>query len=200
MKHPSPARRRFLQGALALIFAGTVNLPIRAETTHKTLIVYLSRTGNNQALAEFIAQETGGDLARIETLAPYPQNYQAMRNQVLKELADGILPPIKPISHVADYQQIIIVFPTWAMQLPPPVKTFLTTHNLSDKTILPLNTNAGYGVGSGFDEIKRLAVRANVKTGLSLTGGNERDGKPFVMQGETLRQAQAQVRTWLKQP
>lgn len=193
----SISRRRFLQGSTALLLAGGLSLKLHAQSSSDTLIVYLSRTGNNKTLAEFIAQETGGSLAAVETVTPYPQDYRQMRDQAAKELADGIFPAIKPIN-TEPYQRIIIVFPTWAMQLPAPMKTFLRSHNLQGKTLLPLNTHAGYGVGSGFDDIKDLAKGANVKNGLSLQGGNERDGKPFVMQGETLRQAQRQIRQWLK--
>ena len=163
-----------------------------------TLVVYLSRTQNNKTLAEFIAQTIHSDLATLEPAIPYPRNYQLMRDQVVRELSDGTLPQLKNSLNIDRYQYIIIVFPTWAMQLPPPVKAFLSTHNMQGKTLMPLNTNAGYGVGSGFEDIKNLSPNAEIRTGLSLKGGNEREGNPFVMQGETLMQAQAQILAWLK--
>lgn len=72
------------------------------------------------------------------------------------------------------------------MQLPPPVKTFLATHNLQGKTVLPLNTNAGYGAGSSFDELKALC-----------SGGKERDGVLFVMQGAKRQAATRKITQWL---
>lgn len=41
------------------------------------LIVYLSRTGNTQAVARIIQKEVGGKLVALELVNPYPQNYQA---------------------------------------------------------------------------------------------------------------------------
>lgn len=197
MKHSKLTRRRFVQGSLALLAAGGLNLKASGAGKSDTLVVYLSRTGNNKALAQFVAQSTGADLAAIETAEPYPQNYAQMRDQAAQEIADGVLPPLKNMPNTEPYRRIVIVFPTWAMRLPAPVKSFLIGRNLRGKTILPLNTNAGYGVGSGFEEIKQLAAGADVRPGLSLKGGNERDGILLVMKGNALTQAQNQIRPWL---
>jgi len=40
-----------------------------------------------------------------------------------------------------------------AMQLPPAVKSFFKQNSFKGKTIVPFNTNAGYGVGTGIEEI-----------------------------------------------
>lgn len=197
MNQLSLSRRRFLKGAMASLLLSGINMKVHAQNSSKPLVIYLSRTHNNKVLAEFIAQTVGGDLVEIKTQQPYPKDYQLIRSQVSNELKDDILPPLDHSLNLQPYQQIFIVFPTWAMRLPPPIKTFLTTHNLNGKTIMPLNTNAGYGVGSGFDEIEKLASGATVYQGLSIKGGNERDGNLFVMQGETLQQAQLNIQTWL---
>ena len=38
-------------------------------------------------------------------------------------------------------------FPIWGMALPAPVRTFLTTHDLAGKTLVPFITHGGYGTG-----------------------------------------------------
>lgn len=190
--------RYIVLSMLALLLCG-FNMSANAENQSKTLVIYLTRTQNNKILADFVAKKTAGDLAAIELVTPYPDNYQMMRDQVVRELADGTLPALKNQFNIDHYQRIIIIFPTWAMRLPPPIKTFLQTYDLQNKIIMPLNTNAGYGVGSGFDEINQFAANADVKQGLSLQGGNERDGKLLVMQGDILQQAQLQITTWLQQ-
>ena len=40
------------------------------------------------------------------------------------------------------------------MKLPPPMKSFLKQYDLSGKTIVPFNTNDGYGIGSSFETVK----------------------------------------------
>ena len=57
------------------------------------------------------------------------------------------------------------------MQLPPPIRSFLASHDLKGKTVAPFKTHAGYGVGSGFEEINRLCKGCRVTPGLSLQGG-----------------------------
>lgn len=191
-------RRQFLKDAMVTLLLSGISIKVHAENKRNILVVYLSRTQNNKALAKFIAQTIGGDLVEIKTQQPYPEDYQLMRRQVSRELNNEVLPPLEYSLNLEPYQQIFIVFPTWSMRLPPPIKTFLSTHNLSGKIIMPLNTNAGYGVGSGLDEIEKLATGARVYQGLSIKGGNERDGNFFVMQGETLQQAQLTIQVWLQ--
>ena len=70
------------------------------------------------------------------------------------------------------------------MQFPPPMKTFLTENNLGGKVIAPFNTNAGYGVGSGFDTVKEFASNSKILEGFSTKGGIQRDGILFVMEDE----------------
>ncbi len=43
----------------------------------KILIVYLSRTNNTKAIAEFIHQKVGGTIAALELETPYPADYNA---------------------------------------------------------------------------------------------------------------------------
>jgi hypothetical protein len=84
------------------------------------------------------------------------------------------------------------------MQLPPPMKSFLSQYNLKGKTIIPFNTNAGYGVGSSFDKIKELCIECKILEGFSIKGGIERDGILFVMEGEKKIEAEKEIQKWLK--
>lgn len=83
-------------------------------------------------------------------------------------------------------------------EMPPPMKSFLSSHNLQGKTIIPFNTNAGYGIGSTFQTVKDLAPSSNILEGFSTRGGIERDGVYFVMEGEKEKQAQLEVQKWLQ--
>ena len=83
------------------------------------------------------------------------------------------------------------------MQLPPPMKSFLTQYDLSGKTVVPFNTNAGYGIGSSFQTVKKLCPNSQILKGFSPQGGIERDGIIFAMAGEKLKSVQAKVQKWL---
>lgn len=164
----------------------------------KILIVYLSRTNNTKAVAEMIHEKVGGRLVALELEKPYPENYRATVQQVVRENETGFLPPLKTkIDSIEKYDVVFVGFPTWGMKMPPPMKSFLHQYNLSGKTVIPFNTNAGYGVGSGFDTVKELCPDSKVLEGYSTTGGIERDGISFVMKGEKERQTQDEISKWL---
>jgi flavodoxin len=163
------------------------------------LIVYLSRTKNTKAIAEMIHAEVGGKLVGLELQNPYPSDYKAIVAQVADENEKGFLPPLNTkIDSIQKYDLIFVGFPTWGMQLPPPMKSFLAQYDLSGKTIVPFNTNAGYGIGSSFETVKALAPKSKVLDGFSTKGGIERDGILFVMKGDKEIQARAEVKKWLR--
>jgi flavodoxin len=169
------------------------------STDKKILIVYLSRTKNTKAIAEIIRQNVGGDLVALELEKPYPTDYKAIVEQVAKENEFGFLPPLKTkIENIEKYDVVFVGFPTWGMQLPPPMKSFLRQYDLSRKTIIPFNTNAGYGVGSSFQTVKELCSNCKVLEGFEIKGGIERDGILFVMEGEKELEARAKVEEWLQ--
>lgn len=175
-----------------------------AQTEHavnpdKVLIVYLSRTNNTKAVAQMIHQKVGGTLVALELENPYPENYQAIVQQVAQENERGYLPPLKTkIDSIQKYDVIFVGFPTWGMQLPPPVKSFLKQYNLSGKTIVPFNTNAGYGIGNSFETVKALCPNSTVLEGFSTKGGVERDGIYYVMEGENAKEVETKLGQWLQ--
>ena len=87
---------------------------------------------------------------------------------------------------------------TWGMKLPPPMKSFLNQYDLSGKTVIPFNTNGGYGIGSSFEQVKALCPDSEILEGFSIKGGIERDGILFVMEGEKRKEAEYKVQEWLK--
>ncbi len=132
-----------------------------------------------------IQKNVGGTLVALELKKPYPENYQQIVQQVADENASGYLPPLKTkIDSMEKCDVVFVGFPTWGMQLPPPMKSFLLQYDLSGKIVIPFNTNAGYGVGSGFQTVKELCLNSKVLEGFSTRGGTERDGIMFVMKGD----------------
>lgn len=165
---------------------------------NKVLIVYLSRTQNTKAVADMIQRYTRGDLVSIELVKPYPSNYRKTVEQVSQENESNYLPELKThIENIEQYDTVFIGFPTWGMQLPPPMKSFLSSYSLSDKTVIPFNTNAGYGVGSSFEQVIQLCKGCNVRQGISLVGGVERDGKLLEIKQQRAKDVEAEVVQWL---
>ena len=83
------------------------------------------------------------------------------------------------------YDTVILAYPTYWGTMPMAVVTFLERYDFTGKTILPLCTNEGSGMGSSERDIKKYAPSAIVKNGLSIVGSNAASS------GDT-------VRRWLK--
>lgn len=167
--------------------------------TSKILIVYLSRTNNTKAIAEIIHTNVGGTLVALELEKPYPENYQQTVQQVVNENETGYLPPLKTkIDSIAKYDVVFAGFPTWDMKMPPPMKSFLKQYDLGGKTVIPFNTNAGYGVGSGFQTVKELCPNSKVLEGFNMKGGIEKDGIYLNIKDEKRNEAEKAVKEWLQ--
>ena len=170
-----------------------------ALASKKILIVYLSRTNNTKAIAEIIHKNVGGTLVALELETPYPEDYRTTVEQVAKENETGYLPPLKTkIDSIKNYDVVFVGFPTWGMKLPPPMKTFLHQYDLKGKTVIPFNTNGGYGEGSSFQTVKELCPNSKVLEGFSIRGGLERDGQDLVIKDEKAKIAETKVRKWLQ--
>lgn len=162
------------------------------------LIVYLSRTNNTKAVAEIIHGKIGGTLVALELKQPYPDDYKTTVEQVAKENESGYLPPLKTaIDSIGKYDVVFIGFPTWGMKLPPPIKSFFKQYNLEGKTLIPFNTNAGYGAGTSFDTFKDLAAGSTVLEGFSVQGGIERDGVLLAIKDKRRKDVEVLVDNWL---
>ena len=173
--------------------------PLRMPAKKNTLIVYLSRTGNTKAIAEIIRQQVGGKLVALELQTPYPADYHATVRQVVRENESGYLPPLKTkIDNIEQYDLVFLGFPTWDMQLPPPVKSFLHQYSLKGKTVIPFNTNGGYGPGNSFQTVRELCPQNTVLKGFSTRGGSERDGQYLAIEDTRQEAAQKEVESWLK--
>jgi flavodoxin len=176
--------------------------PIAADRTsaEKILIVYLSRTNNTKIIAEMIQQNTGGKLVALELVTPYPDDYRATVEQVVHENETGFLPPLKTrIDSIQQYDVIFVGFPTWGMKLPPPMKSFLKQYDLRGKTIVPFNTNDGYGIGSSFETVKALCPDSKVLEGFSIRGGRDSNDQPQLGNKEKNKEAETKVKQWLQE-
>ncbi len=175
------------------------NAGFESVSAGSVLIAYLTRTNNTKVVAEMIHHEVGGTLIEVEPATPYPEDYDAIVAQVDKENEADYTPPLKTnIEDIQNYDTLFFGFPTWDMQLPPPMKRFLEVHDLSGKTVIPFNTNGGYGVGSSFQTVEERCPEATVLEGFSTRGGLERDGIYLAIKGERRKEVRADVTDWLR--
>ena len=78
------------------------------------------------------------------------------------------------------------------------MKSFLKQYDLAGKTVIPFNTNGGYGIGSTFDTVKELCPKSKVLEGYTTRGGSERDGQLLMIKEDKAKQTETDVKKWLQ--
>ena len=78
------------------------------------------------------------------------------------------------------------------------MKSFLKQYDLAGKTVIPFNTNGGYGIGSTFETVKELCPKSKVHEGYTTRGGSERDGQLLMIKEDKAKQTETDVKKWLQ--
>ena len=88
------------------------------------------------------------------------------------------------IPNIDSYDVVFLGFPIWGMTAPPVIRSFLSGHDLSGKTVIPFVTHGGYGRGTSMAVVAEHAPRARLLEG-------------FTMQADQERETLSQVTRWL---
>lgn len=158
----------------------------------KILVAYYSWScGNTEKIAEQLADACDADIARIETVVPYPEDYQATVEQGQREVNAGFMPEIEPLEYSpADYDVIVIGTPTWWYTMAPAVKTLIAENDFSGKTVVALSTNGSWP-GNVTADIEDACTGASFGPALEVqfdsTGGDHQETP------------QSQVDAWIEQ-
>jgi flavodoxin len=166
----------------------------------KVLIAYFSRAGENyyyggrrdlkvgntEVLATMIRKHVVADVYRIRAASPYPHDYQAtVARNVREQNADARPKIAHPLKSIDDYDVILLGSPIWNARPPMIMSTFAESFDFSGKTIHPFVTYAVSELGTTMETYRSLVKGAKVSAGLAVLG-------------ETVRQADPQVRAWLR--
>jgi flavodoxin len=161
----------------------------------KTLIVFFSRAdenyfggayrfievGNTEVVAGQMKELTGADTFKIEMKAPYSSNYNTCIDQAKKDLRNQARPELTTMPESLDeYDTIILGYPNYWGTCPMAVFTFLENYSFEGKTILPLCTHEGSGMGNSERDIAKIAKGAILKNGLAINGSSVNSAKPKV--------------------
>ena len=135
----------------------------------RTLVAYLSRSGNTRVIAGALSRRYGADLFEIRTAEPYPADYEETVERAQAERDAEATPPLtEDVADIAAYETVFIGFPIWGRHCRLRCGRFLTTHELAGKTVVPFITHGGYGTGTALDTVAELAPRARIVTPLIL--------------------------------
>ena len=141
-----------------------------------TLVIYFSRTGNTEKIAEYLIDITNADSYVIEAAVPYSDadiKYQDDNCRANKEQNDKSVRPeiANPIASIDSYDTIFLGYPIWWGQEPRIIDTFLESYDFSDKTVIPFCTSASSGIATSEKNIKALVPIGNQLEGRRFSSG-----------------------------
>ena len=151
----------------------------------KTLIAFFSRAdenyfggamryvkvGNTEIAAGIMKDMIEADTFKIEMTEPYAPVYMTCIEEAKRDLRAKARPELVSLpGNIDEYDTVILAYPNYWGTMPMAVFTFLEAFDFSGKTILPLCTNEGSGMGGSERDIKKTCPGADVKKGLSVTG------------------------------
>ena len=161
----------------------------------KTLIAFFSRAdenyfggsmryvkvGNTEIVCNLMGEMLDADSFKIEMEEPYSPDYMTCIDQAKKDLRAKARPQLTNyLDGIDDYDTIVLAYPNYWGTMPMAVFAFLERYDFTGKTILPLCTNEGSGMGSSERDIQKAAPGAVVKSGLPVNGSRAADSKGIV--------------------
>ena len=161
----------------------------------KTLIAFFSRAdenyfggamryvkvGNTEIVAGIIKDLLPADTFKIEMKNPYSPVYMTCIEEAKKDLRAKARPELVSMPESIDeYDTVILAYPNYWGTMPMAVFTFLEKFDFSGKTILPLCTNEGSGMGGSERDIKKACPGSTLKKGLRISGSAAANSKSSV--------------------
>ncbi|WP_405563473.1 hypothetical protein OG418_02355 [Streptomyces phaeochromogenes] len=144
------------------------------------------KIGNTEVLAEMISERIQCDVHRIEAVNPYSDGYDETVARNVREQDARARPAIvDPPSSIEPYDVVLLGSPIWNVRAPMIMSTFAETYGFRGKTVHPLTTYAMSGLGTTERDYAASCPGATIGEGLAV-------------RGEEVREADAQVESWLR--
>ena len=157
----------------------------KGKSNNKILVAYFSATGTTARAAEKLADVTNGELyaivpARSYTSADLDWNNKQSRSSV--EMSDpASRPAIGGEALNADgYDVIFLGYPVWWNLAPRIVNTFVESHDLNGKTVIPFATSGSSGITNSAAALKKTYPDIDWKEGKLLNRASAGDIREWV--------------------
>ena len=147
----------------------------KGKSNNKILVAYFSATGTTARAAEKLADVTNGELyaivpARSYTSADLDWNDKRSRSSVEKSKKENI----------ADYDIIFIGYPIWWDLAPRIINTFIESHDLKGKTVIPFATSGGSTLAGSAAALKKTYPALNWREGRLLNRADEKSIRTWI--------------------
>lgn len=113
---------------------------MKAKEDKQVLVAYFSYSGTTKGVAEVLSGEIGTDLFEIGP----KKDYSSLYLQSNMEIRRGKRPELSSsVENIEKYEIIFIGYPVWFHATPAPINSFLESHELTGKLIIPFCTSGG---------------------------------------------------------
>ena len=132
------------------------------QSNHKVLVAYFSATGVTARAAQKVAEATGGEVYAITPAKPYTDADLDWRDKQSRSSVEMNDPKARPALggerlDVSEYDIVFIGYPIWWNQAPRLINTFIESHNLKGKTVIPFATSGGSTIAGSEVALKNLS-------------------------------------------
>lgn len=146
----------------------------------KVLVAYFSASGTTAKLAKNLAQAVQADLHEIQPETPYTSgdlNWMDKKSRSSVEMKDKAFRPAiaNRVDGMEEYDKVFVAFPIWWYVAPTIINTFLEQYDLKGKTIIPLATSGGSGMGNTNRELAPSCPGAVLKEGKVFSASTDKD-------------------------
>lgn len=167
---------------------GTESGTDSASAEGRTLVVYYSATGNTEAVANYIAQATGGDLFELEPVDPYTDedlNWTGENSRVVYEHDNEDARDVELVADTVDnwdeYDTVFIGYPIWWGIAAWPVDTFVEANDFTGKTVIPFCTSSSSDLGESGQLLAEMAGTGDWQEGMRFrSSASEADVQEWV--------------------
>ena len=152
---------------------------------NKTLVAFFSASGNTKRVAEKLAAAIDSDLYEIKPAVPYTSadlNWRDRHSRSSVEMNDPkSRPAIKSKKeNIADYDIIFIGYPIWWDLAPRIINTFIESHDLKGKTVIPFATSGGSTLAGSAAALKKTYPALNWREGRLLNRADEKSIRTWI--------------------
>lgn len=146
----------------------------------KQLVAYFSASGVTAKLAERLAKTLGADLYEIRPAQPYTAadlDWTNPKSRSTVEMKDRTFRPAVAgeVENMDQYDTVFVAFPIWWYTAPTIINTFLEQYDLTGKTVVPLATSGGSGMGETNRDLAPSCPGAVLKEGTRFAANADED-------------------------
>lgn len=131
-----------------------------APSSSSVLVAYFSATGTTARVARALAAATGGSLCEIAPMVPYTDadlDWHDSRSRSSRDMHDPqSRPPVKADGlDMSAYDTLYLGYPIWWDEAPREINTFIETHQLGGKRVIPFATSGGSGIAHSVRQLQK---------------------------------------------